>query len=543
MLIEPRGVRTVDTGLIHATSAAVVPGLDAVWIVGAAPRAAGDVSLWSLPLRGGRTTAVLIARLRPGDRLLDVARGTRETAALLARPDSLGEDVSRELVRWVVSDRVADAERNAMHLDPFADPLGYGLGRAVFAPDSSSTVVYSVRETLRAGEIDRAQLRNLRSVIGALPGGGAIVAAGERQTQDRWIALATGHAEQAGSHTDTDVALRARQPWPARRTWHLYNGNTRRSVGAQRTSGGRVERRPRRVRLWSRRSRWLARMDDCADRLQHTSATSRRHWIATMMLMSSPRARVSTLLLLGLLCVPPKCVFAQGRTPLCVPVRSTRLFHGRTTAGASVVWTVGALAARDAGAARILLAVRDPDGTFAGNANGPAARVTRGTILFRRGADLRAVSDPEFLADPSVAGQSDASALVSASLASGVLLLANLGSDLYATLVSHPAARSPEWRRVATAPESRMVAFPRRFEWMGNSVADGSRRGGTRGHAGRCRGGASFRCRWLRRGNPHSVGPASRRANATSDRTWPDRSARAFRGRARTASRPGNRCW
>ena len=134
---------------------------------------------------------VVLSTLRDGDTLLDAARDVDRTALLLARPDTLGEDVSLTLAARFVG---ATPSRDD---DPFADPLGHVVGTALWhhLPGRALAVLSHVGPALRIAELDRDTLRNPRSLLAVHPSGGEILAgavAGPRH----WLALATGIAPE-----------------------------------------------------------------------------------------------------------------------------------------------------------------------------------------------------------------------------------------------------------------------------------------------------------------------------------------------------------
>jgi hypothetical protein len=197
---DGRGNGFAPLPIARPTSAVVVPGAGTILVAGEREGAPGDAALFAVPWSGNRAGApVVVAALRPGDTVLDATRGTRETIALLARPDALGEEVARALARVAIPDAPTEAARAAARVDPFADPLGYGRGDAFFVPGAAGpVVVYSEGAVVRAADLVQGELRNLRSVLGVHPTGGALLGRGQGAGETRWLALATGFPEDAG---------------------------------------------------------------------------------------------------------------------------------------------------------------------------------------------------------------------------------------------------------------------------------------------------------------------------------------------------------
>ena len=168
------------------SAAAIVPETGEVYVVAKTSEGAPVLAR----VTAGRPPVVL-STLRDGDTLLDAVRDVDRTALLLARPDTLGEEVSLTLAaRFVGATPSRDDE-------PFADPLGHVVGTALWhhLPGRALAVLSRVGPTLRIAELDRDTLRNPRSLLAVHPSGGEILAgavAGPRH----WLSLATGIAPE-----------------------------------------------------------------------------------------------------------------------------------------------------------------------------------------------------------------------------------------------------------------------------------------------------------------------------------------------------------
>lgn len=125
------------------------------------------------------------ARLREGDVVLDGLRQGGGVVALLGRDDATSGDVARA---------VALARNDG--LDPFADPLGHPRGDVLLGPSSRDepgalSMLFTDQNVLRRSEIIDGAARSPRSLLQALPGGGALLA-GSWSGASRWVALSTG---------------------------------------------------------------------------------------------------------------------------------------------------------------------------------------------------------------------------------------------------------------------------------------------------------------------------------------------------------------
>lgn len=177
------------TGLRDASAAAIVPETGEVYVV-----AKTDAGATVLARVAAGRPPVVLDTLREGDTLLDAARDVDRTALLLARPDTLGEDVSLTLAARFVGAVPAPARPDD---DPFADPLGHVHGAALWhhLPGRALAVLSRVGPVVRLADLDRDTLRNPRSVLAVHPGGGDLLASA-RSAPRHWVALATGIAPE-----------------------------------------------------------------------------------------------------------------------------------------------------------------------------------------------------------------------------------------------------------------------------------------------------------------------------------------------------------
>lgn len=182
---------------------------ETVLLVGA-DRSEGDVSLFMVPWHNGRAGApVVVTRLKPGDWLTDAMRNANGIVALLARPDALGGEVSRALAAVTIPDSLTEATRRAVWMDPFADPLGYGRGDAMLIQGTTNPIViYHEGAFLRAAELDRGELRNLRSVVGVLNNGGELLGWSHGQSDTHWVAVRTGYPEDSSQRISPMTLVR-----------------------------------------------------------------------------------------------------------------------------------------------------------------------------------------------------------------------------------------------------------------------------------------------------------------------------------------------
>jgi hypothetical protein len=184
----------LPAGLRNASSA-VITRTGAVFVVGESD--AGDTLLAQIPWTAGRAgTAVLLARLRAGDAVLDATRQGAETLVLVSRPDAMGADVAQSIARVRVPDgaRPTEAVRDAR--DPFADPIGHARGAVVWATVANApALVYDERNTLRLAELSNGQTHAPRSVVEVLPGGGEVLSSSWSGSA-RWLCLSTGYADE-----------------------------------------------------------------------------------------------------------------------------------------------------------------------------------------------------------------------------------------------------------------------------------------------------------------------------------------------------------
>ncbi len=179
----------MPTGLRDPIAAAIVPETGEVFVV------ARDEAGHSVLARvaAGRPPVVL-ATLRDGDTLLDATRDVDRTALLLARPDTLGEDVALTIAARFVSATTPPLRPDE---DAFTDPLGHVSATALWhhLPGRALGVLSRIGPTLRLADLDRDTLRNPRSVLEVHPGGGAILA-GAHAGLRHWISLGTGIAPE-----------------------------------------------------------------------------------------------------------------------------------------------------------------------------------------------------------------------------------------------------------------------------------------------------------------------------------------------------------
>jgi len=199
----------VSVPVARPTSAVVAQETGAIVVVGESLANAGDVTLFFAPNAARAAAPTAVALLAPGDRVLDALHDGSETLVLLARPDRLGEEVSRQLA--IVS--IPDGSRGAVRGDAFADAIGHGRGEArLVRAGSGPAIVYHERNVLRWAEIEHRELRNLRSLLATNGSGGAIFGRPAGTTDARWVAMATGMPEDAARRVTpiTLVALSAR---------------------------------------------------------------------------------------------------------------------------------------------------------------------------------------------------------------------------------------------------------------------------------------------------------------------------------------------
>lgn len=168
------------------SAAAIVPETGEVYVVAKTNEGSPVLAR----VAAGRPPVVL-STLRDGDTLLDAVRDVDRTALLLARPDTLGEDVSLTLAARFIT--AAPSRED----DPFADPLGHVVGTALWQhlPGRALAVLSRVGPTLRIADLDRDTLRNPRSLLAVHPSGGEILASAHAGTR-HWLALATGIAPE-----------------------------------------------------------------------------------------------------------------------------------------------------------------------------------------------------------------------------------------------------------------------------------------------------------------------------------------------------------
>jgi hypothetical protein len=186
----------VPTGLRNPTSA-VVDGSGAVLAVGQDDN--GRTILARINTApGGRAGPVLtVATLRPGDAVRDVVREGDALRVLLARPDSIGAEVSQAVAVLTLRDGAA-----ARAGDPFADPAGFPRGAVALtrAGGTGDTlgVMHTEGNSLRITALDGPRMRGGANLLDAFPGGGRVLGHG-RAGSAHWVALATGAAGESAS--------------------------------------------------------------------------------------------------------------------------------------------------------------------------------------------------------------------------------------------------------------------------------------------------------------------------------------------------------
>lgn len=193
----------VPTGLRNPTSA-VVDGSGAVLAVGQDDNGRTILARINTAQGGRAGPVVTVATLRAGDAVRDVVREGDALRVLLARPDSLGAEVSQAVAVLTLRDGAA-----ARAGDPFADPAGFPRGAVALtrAGGTGDTlgVMHTEGNALRMTALDGPRMRGGANLLDAFPGGGRVLGHG-RAGSAHWVALATGAAGESASVRAITVA-------------------------------------------------------------------------------------------------------------------------------------------------------------------------------------------------------------------------------------------------------------------------------------------------------------------------------------------------
>jgi hypothetical protein len=121
---------------------------------------------------GGAVRAVPLTEPLTGlVEVLDAVAGGSTVHALVARRARAGGAIVRSILSFDASPRALAARPRSV--DPFSDPLSIGgTGGALAVSGRALTLFWFDRQALRAGRVDGATLRDLRSVFGYMSGGG-----------------------------------------------------------------------------------------------------------------------------------------------------------------------------------------------------------------------------------------------------------------------------------------------------------------------------------------------------------------------------------